>query len=377
MAIDRADAWQADWSVTPGEILVETLEAREMSQSELARRMARPIKTINEIVNGKAAITPETAIQLERALGVRAQFWMGLETRHREFVARRQARAELEQQTSWLERFPVRELVGLGPIRRSVPKSDALADLLTFFRVSSPEAWERQWARPQVAFRSSRAFVSSPYAVSSWLRLGEIEAERIRCAPYDAARFRTALHEIRSLTRQEPISGVIDRMRSLCAEAGVAVVLTPEIEGTRVSGAARWLRSNKAVIQLSLRHKADDHFWFSFFHEAGHLLTSRGRREFIDDPETIDGRQGQLAEEDAANGFAREQLIPAQEYAEFVERATFTAPSVRKFALDIGITPGIVVGRLQRDGLLEPSRLNRLKRPYRWTDGPPTTEWRR
>jgi addiction module HigA family antidote len=372
MAIDRADAWQPDWTVTPGEILVETLEARGMSQSELARRMGRPIKTINEIVNGKAAITPETAIQLERALGVRARFWTSLETRHREFLARRQARAELEHQTSWLDRFPVRDLVYLGLIRRSVDKSDALGDLLVFFGVSSPDAWARQWARPQAALRSSRAFASSPYAVAAWLRLGEIAAEKIRCAPYDPVRFRAALREIRSLTRQEPISGVVDRLRSLCAEAGVAVVMIPELDGTRVSGAARWLRPSKAVIQLSLRHKSDDHFWFSFFHEAGHLLTSRGRREFVDDPETIEGRQGQLAEEDAANEFARDQLVPAEEYAEFVERADFAALSVRNFASDIGIAPGIVVGRLQRDGLVEPSRLNRLKRPYRWADRPPT-----
>ena len=62
--------WNPTWAVSPGEVLVEALEERDMTQAELARRMARPLKTISEIATGKAAITPETAIQLERALGI-------------------------------------------------------------------------------------------------------------------------------------------------------------------------------------------------------------------------------------------------------------------------------------------------------------------
>ena len=91
------DGWRPDWAVSPGEILLEALEERGMSQAELARRTNRPVKTINEIVRGKAAITPETAIQLELVLSVPASFWNNLEIRYREHLAGSEARKQLER----------------------------------------------------------------------------------------------------------------------------------------------------------------------------------------------------------------------------------------------------------------------------------------
>jgi HTH-type transcriptional regulator / antitoxin HigA len=363
MVIRMASEWQPNWAVPPGEILLEALQERSMSQSDLARRMNRPVKTINEIVNSKAAITPETAIQLERVLGINASVWNALEVAYREHLAREQAAEDLREQASWADRFPIRDLVRRGFLSSTTNKAETLSELLTFFRVSSPQAWERHWLQPGASYRASPAFVASPEAVAAWLRWGEIEADKIVCQPFATRRFQQALRDIRQLTNR-PISIVIERVRAMCAAAGVAVVLTPEFEGTHLSGAARWSSPTKALIQLSIRHKTDDHFWFSFFHEAGHLLATGKRRDFVDGVTEDD--QESRDDELAADQFARDFLIPPKSYSSFVKEGSFDAPAIRIFAEKIGIAPGIVVGRLQRDRLINPSQLNGLKRSIQW-----------
>src|SRR3954463_10606056 len=101
--------WQRDWTVAPGEILVEVLEERGLSQSELARRMGRPTKTINEIVNAKAALTADTALQLEFVLGVSAAVWANLEARYRQHLAEERVLAGFEKHEAWLKAFPLRD----------------------------------------------------------------------------------------------------------------------------------------------------------------------------------------------------------------------------------------------------------------------------
>lgn len=361
MAIEHV-AWQPEWAVAPGEILLETLEERGMSQSELARRMGRPTKTINEIINGKAAITPETAIQLELTLGITATFWNNLESAYREHLARARAHDELQASASWADQFPVKDLVRYKLLERGRTKGATVAALLSYFGVGSPDAWQTQWLAPSVSFRASPAFESSPPAVAAWLRWGELLASRFETQPFDAQRLRSVLAEIRTLTRQADFMKVVERAQELLASSGVVLVLTPEFAGTRLSGAARWLSPDRALIQLSLRHKTNDHFWFSFFHEAGHLL-SRKRGDFVDLADGPDSAKNDT--EDEADRFARDTLIPPNAYAEFVAGGSFSAQHVRDFAQSQGIAPGIVVGRLQRDDKLDKSHLNDMKKSVR------------
>lgn len=362
MATDREAPWRPDWRVAPGEILSEAILERGMSQSGLARRMGRPIKTINEIVNGKAAITPETAIQLERTLGISASFWNSLETRYRESLASESAREELERESDWLQNFPLSELARLGVIRPRGAKVDVLNDLLRFFAVSSPKAWESQWSRPLAAFRGSGSFVSSQHAVAAWLRRGELEAKDLSAAGFDERAFRAVLTSARGLTGIYPPTAGVVRLQEACAGAGVLVLLVPEFSKTRLSGAARWLRPDRALIQLSLRHRTDDQLWFTFFHEARHILGPRH-----DTVEELDGAGGGgTAEEQQANEFARNMLLPPSSYAAFLQSSDFSSNSVRGFAKSIGVAPGIVVGRLQRDRKIGPGQLNFLKQRYEW-----------
>jgi addiction module HigA family antidote len=350
--------------VPPGDILLEALDERGMSQSELARRTDRPTKTINEIVKGKAAITPETAIQLERVLGISARFWTGLEATFRDHLARSQLREDLKASAGWVHGFPIKDMVKRELIAKHTKDADIVDALLSYFRVSSPAAWDRHWMNPSAAYRASKAFMASPKAVAAWLRWGELEAAKLNdLPPFDSRRFREVLHEIRPLTRRGPFMQIFKQVQALCREAGVIILLTPELQGTHLSGAARWI-GERPVMQLSGRHKVDDQFWHTFFHEAGHVLQPSRRRDVI---ETIDyGKAPSTEREEVdADRFARDISLPPDAYAAFVAADNITEETVRAFAKEQDIAPGIVVGRLQADGLVDRSHMFDLKKPIR------------
>lgn len=362
MATERVELGQPNWAVHPGEVLAEALEDRAMTQAELARRMDRPVKTINEIVNGKSAITHDTAIQLELVLGIPSRLWNNLQRDYFEAEARIAERRRLHAGSAWVDHFPLSDMLRHRWLPAGRSKTDAFANLLRFFAVSSPSAWERQWATTETAFRRSPAFVHSPYAVSAWLRQGELKAAEVTCQPFDAGKLRASLSAIRALTPLDPMAFMPDLVAHL-AECGVAFVVVPELTGTHLSGAARWLTQEKALVQLSLRHRSDDHFWFALFHEVGHILRSGPRSAFLDAarPDPVGS-----PEEAAADRFAASTLIPDAVFERFREAGQFDTQAVERFALELGLPPGIVVGRLQREGAILPARLNHLKRRWQW-----------
>lgn len=363
MAVERNVGWRPDWSVPPGEILLEALQEREISQSELARRLNRPIKTINEIVNGKASITPESAIQLERALGISARFWIGLEGNYRETLARQAALQELEKETPWLSAFPLREMVRHGILPSSALKAETANELLGFFGVGTKKAWETHWGMPAASLRASAHQISAE-SLAAWLRWGEIEASQLEVSTFDRLAFKASLPGCRSITRIEPFSAAVERIRQVLAGHGVALVVIPELPRAPVSGAARWLRRNRPLIQLSLRLKSDDQFWFTLFHEAGHIANSSRQADHLDIDE-VDGTSATDGEAEA-DLFARDLLVPQAPYERFLAQRELTPASIKSFAREIDVSPGIVVGRLQRDRYLELSSLNRLKKSIRW-----------
>jgi Zn-dependent peptidase ImmA (M78 family) len=202
--------------------------------------------------------------------------------------------------------------------------------------------------------------MNSPKAVAAWLTWGEREAAKIDVPPFDPVRFRQVLAEIRPLTQRFPFSQIFGQIKTMCAQAGVVVLLIPELRGTHLSGAVRWLVNN-AIIQLSLRHRNDDQFWFTFFHEAGHLLTSSRRRDYVDAAKPLAGQEIDKDEE-AANQFARDVLLPPTDYQFFVIARDFSDVAIVVFARQQHVAAGVVVGRLQSDGLIRHSHSNNLKK---------------
>lgn len=346
----------------PGETLLEVLSTRGMSQSELADRTGRPNKTINEIVKGKAAITPETALQFEFVLGVPASFWNNREQQYREALARRKEIESLAAQVSWLDKIPYKSMMKMGWIPETDNKIQLIQHLLMFFGVASPRSWNDVWESTQASFRQSPTLKSDPGAVAAWLRKGEIDALEVPVAEFDPNRFKGVLGRIRRLTKDLP-SDFASIVVTECSKAGVRIVFVPELPRTCTWGATRWLSQSNALIQLSLRYKTDDHLWFTFFHEAAHILL-HGKRTVIVETEDRTKDEKELE----ADSFAREWLIPEAEYRKFRRLDTRSCAAISRFAHELGIAPGIVVGRLQYDGVLARANCNHLKKPVGWAD---------
>lgn len=332
--------------LAPGETLRETLEALDMSQTQLAARIGLSTKHINQIIQGQAALTHETAILLERATGVPAHFWNELESQYRDYLSREQERKNLTARVEWLKQMPIAALRKLGKIT-AARNDDArtLQQALSFFGVASVEAWEDVWANPAADYLKSAAFAVDPGAMAAWLRLGELEAAKVTCEPFDRAGLRAILRELRGLTVLPPPE-FEPRMKRLCASVGIAVVFVAEIAGCRASGATRWLSPTKAVVHLSLRGKRNDKFWFAFFHELGHVLLHGKRSVFI---EADDNGTGRAKEEDEANMFAANLLIPAEYKEALLSLDPWSNGQVLHFAGQLEIAPGIVAGRLQHE----------------------------
>lgn len=353
--------YQPDYVSSPGETLLETLETIGMSQAELAKRMGRPVKTINEIIQKKAAITAETALQLEQVLRIPASFWLKREQNYREALARLTEEQRLKDWVGWLEDIPIQIMMRRGWIPTHTDKPQQVLEALKFFGVASPEAWLAIWESKIIAFRKSTPLRSNFGAIATWLRQGEIEAQRIECAPYNSEAFHDALIHIRALTI-EPINTFQEELVRLCANVGVAVVFVQELPNTGICGSTQWLTPTKALVQLSLRYKTDDQLWFTFFHEAGHILKHKKRHVFLE----MDQRDSEQ-DEDEANAFASNILVNHAQWRQFIARNSYyTKASVKEFAEKVGIAPGIIVGRLQHENLLPYSHCNDLKRHLEW-----------
>ena len=242
-----------------------------------------------------------------------------------------------------------------------------MGDLLGFFGVASPDQWETQYGCMELCFRRSREDQADVAAISAWLRMGEKLTEKLDGPAYDEARFRSALTEIRALTSLRP-DDFQPRMQKLLYQSGVAFVLLPALPRTHVSGVARWLNPHRPLIQLSLYGKQNDRFWFSFFHEAAHILLHSRQKKmvFLDDPSKLENSS---KEEQEANDWARDFLIaPAQ--AALLPTLTKTRVAIKAFAQSIGVHPGIVVGRMQHDRFLDMRWLNDLKETFEFVKRP-------
>jgi addiction module HigA family antidote len=356
----RLYEYKGETASAPGDTLRETLDALGMTQTDLSRRTGLTPKTISGIINGKEPLSQQTALQLETVLGVPASLWNNLERQYQEYRARTLQAEQMRTQEEWLHKFPMKELLTWGWVERCTDTAQQVLALLRFFGCSSSTQCDRYLRYSVVQYRASAKFSADEYALSAWLRQGERMGQQLDCVPYSAAAFRQVLREARKLTTQKP-EAFVPELIERCAEAGVAVVFVRELPRIRASGATRWLKPDRALIQLSLRYKSNDQLWFSFFHEAGHVMLHGKRQIFVDGQE---GEQDELEHE--ADRFASDMLIAAPAYRDFMQKGIFTASAILSFANEQSIAPGIVVGRLQHDAFIPCNRLNDLKEKLTW-----------
>lgn len=347
--------FQPDWASPPGDTIADILRERNLSPEQFAAELQRPPEEVTNLLRGQVTITLEMARQLEQTLGASFQFWIARDYQYRQDLERREQVVK-----QWLSDLPVQDMISFGWLP---PKpTPNLASCLKFFDVPNVSAWSEQYAELQqvMAYRTSPTFRSKPAAVAAWLRQGEIEANALPCKEWNADTFRHSLSEIRRLTREKDPDRFLPDLKRLCMECGVAVVTLRAPSGCRASGATRFLSRTKAILMLSFRHLSDDHFWFTFFHEAGHLLLHGKKRFFLEGDDLTTNN-----DEKEADVFAASSLVPP-EFRDELLRLRPTHKAIIRFAMHVGISPGIVVGQLQHLGHIKYNQLNRLKRRYTW-----------
>jgi HTH-type transcriptional regulator / antitoxin HigA len=361
-ASPRAE-WSPNWATHPGEHLAEYLEVRGWSQAEFARIADLSPKLANTIINGKNPVTPETALKLERVLGLKAEVWLQLQANWDLFHARdaEQRRAATPDAKSALAQFPIKELKERGRLPDTRDEHALFAALLAFLGVGSLEAINARYVAMAVQHRQSEAHASSKFHVFSWLLLGEEKGRKMELPAFSHDGFVAAVGQIRSLTVEDP-EIFEPRMKALCREAGVALVFEKPISKTCIFGSARWLDSDRAIIQMSLRMKSNDHFWWTFFHEAAHIALHKGQNFVDDESGEGDGAEAQ------ADAWAEDILVGHERFAAFKSRRPRSAAEVTAFAKEVGIHAGIVVGMLQHAHVVAFSHLNGLKVRFRWAN---------
>ena len=350
--------FQPDWASAPGETIADILSERHISTADLAHALALSADSLHDLIQGHSTITLATARALRGFLGGSLEFWMSRDLQYRDDVTTLNA-----SNHDWLSQLPLADMIRFGWLGPTPHPTQELDACLRFFGVNSVREWHHHYADLQqaIAFRTSPSYDSQPKAVAAWLRQGEHQAMASSCAPWNAVGFQSSLSEIRTLTKLKDPRIFVPKLCTHCARHGVAVAVVRTPAGCRASGATRFLSTGRALLILSFRHLTDDHFWFTFFHEAGHLLLHQAEKLFLED--TTDNPTECERE---ANEFAARVLLPDG----IPDSLRLSAPSPRliiKFAHTIRMPPGIVVGQMQHHRIIRHNQLNRLKRRYRWT----------
>jgi len=352
-------AFLPNWTSTPGSTIFDILHEKNLSLSGFAQSMNCDQNFISDLLNGYLIITEEVAVKLERNLGGSADFWLTRESQYREDLHRL---SEINQ-TQWLRNFPFKEATDFGWLRESKNK---LTSCLEFFNVPDLPTWEKKYHSifSTTAFRKSEAFDTSSEAVTAWLRRGEIIGNSIECNVWDSTLFKNKLLEIKSFTRIKRPKDFIPKLKAACAECGVSLVIERTPSGCPISGATKFLTPDHPMILLSFRYRSDDHFWFTFFHEAGHLILHKDHDLFL---ETEDPNENKSKEEDEADDFSFNVLIP-QNLQSKLRTLPLDKRNIIRFASMAGISPGILVGQLQHMGRIKYGHHNGFKRHYAWED---------
>lgn len=359
----KADAQpqEKDWFSRPGDSVLSAMRRRRVSAEMLSGHLVGGIAQLRELISGFGEMDDDTAGALSGALGGSTTFWKTRHSKYQADLASSVEQLSAEDADAWLNRIPAP-----GRKRRITAKTRTLElkRRLAFFGVSTLKSWDARYGphQRQARFRRSLAFTQHDGATSMWLREGELEASLRETATWSTDELRSRLQDIRALSRISKPSRFMPRLVKLLADAGVALVVVRAPQGCRASGAARMISPDKAMILMSFRHRADDHFWFTLFHEIGHLLLHEAS-SFVD----AEGMEGDDPCEHEANDFAATMIVPKNREPE-LESLWADDATIRRFGVSLGVAPGLILGQLQHRGIVPFGTLQRLRRTWTWQE---------
>ncbi|KCZ62155.1 hypothetical protein L53_13005 [Hyphomonas sp. L-53-1-40] len=359
MMLSDPSTFAPDWFSHPGITINAVLQRRELDINDFSDLASWNQKRTRDLLQGQLKIDADIASTLSKHIGSSPAFWLQRQKDFDSDLQRCANQIKEQQADAFLSNLPIKEMKKHGWLPTA---SNDLSSILQFFDISGIDDWSAKYEAKEkaVAFRQSPTYSSEPNSTLVWLRQAERAATLVRCGSWDKDKFVSNLTAMRAFAKMKDPAAFLPKLIKLCAECGVAVVFVRAPKGCRASGATQFINADKAMIVLSFRYLSDDHFWFTFFHEAAHLILHDKRALFIEDGSEVTGQ-----EEQEANDFSRNVLVPTQ-YVPEMESLPSNFRSIVRFALKIGISPGIVVGQLQHAGCLRPNQLNSLKRRFNW-----------
>ncbi len=333
-------------AIPPGETIKDSLEYAKMTQKELALRLDISEKHLISILSGNSPITAEMAIKLEKIIGGSAKFWMNSESSYQLTKLQLEEKNAFKKKEEIAKRFKCySELVKYGFVKATRNISEKTEELLKFFKL--PNFTNVFSLYPEVSYRNADESINKESLVS-WLRCGDIFAEKLDLQKYDAKKLEVLIPQFKALTHCP--EGFLSELQKMCAEVGVALVFVPYFKNTKVNGATRWIRKNQnPLIQLNAKGTLSDIFWFTFFHELGHVLKHRKSDRFIENGTIIDEKK-----EQEADSFALESLIPSIEFESFVQQnIQITLEKIAEKSKKWGVDPSIIRGRLAKRKIIK------------------------
>ncbi|MFI3140784.1 MAG: XRE family transcriptional regulator [Clostridia bacterium] len=337
-------------AIPPGETIKEQLSQRAMTQKEFTLRMGMSSKHINRLINGNVELTHQVSLKLESVLGVPASFWNNLESTYRENLARVQDELNMHEEEEIAKLIPYAQIAKLGWVDSTRLIKDKVRNLRAFFEVSDLSLISNL-PIPGVAFRIANNKQKNNYALAVWTQKAKIEARKEEVSTINISKLKKRIQEIRSLSL-EPFLTSVTKLSEIFSQCGIALVLLPHINDSYVHGAS-FIDGKKIVLVLSTRGKNADIFWFSLFHELHHIIENHIKNYNNCDENEI-----------SADVYARDTLILPNDYSCFVEKSNFSKDEILEFSKKIGIHPGIVLGRLQKDNYVLFNYHTELKDKY-------------
>lgn len=352
--------FQPDWVSPPGDTIIDLMDEHGLSDEELSRKIGLSLDRGQQLLEGKIRLNALLASKLEELFSVSTDFWIKREDAYRQQIDYLQ-----KLNSDWLESLPVRDMMEFGWIPRATTRESKFSHCLSFFGIRSVSEFFHKIHSdaPLVAFRKSLNLETEPVSDLVWLtRAEKLSAEQV-CATWDKKALMALLPELRRATNEPDMGIFVPHIRRLLATAGVSLVVLPTPSGCRASGATCFFTPDRATLVMSFRYLTDDHFWFTLFHEIGHLILHEAVRVRAEGKEALS-----TEEEKEADKFAVDVLIPEEYRPQLGRYGLRHWRDIVRTARKIGVSKGIVLGYLQHEGNIPFSHLNRLKVRFRKED---------
>lgn len=322
----------------PGYYIKEIINESGLTQEDFAKRLNTTAKNLSVIINGEQSLSVDIAMKLSKMLGTSINYWLNLQTAFDAAKAKIDAEDELEEERrifKFLDYKYFHENYGLSALPRRI--DEQIIELRKFLNIASLIVLTKQDLAANFRSAKEERDEASIVRANAMLQIAINKALTIEAPRFDKRKFETAVEYALTLTTDH--TGFYLKIKKAFYDAGVILVIMPNLSGSKTNGATKRI-GNNIMLMVNDRRLNADSFWFTLFHEIGHIINGDYGVSF----ENETGEQEELADR-----YAEDTLIPPEEYDAFIAGNKFDAVSIKRFAEKINRDPGIVLGRLTND----------------------------